>query len=414
MPTGASATTAGLRLEDIRTFLAIYENAKNLPPENRKTFQAIFEVRGRKQHTTTVGRLSRIIEFFFDQARAYPGPGFDPFLFYRREKGEPYEPTEAADELYKRFSMIARLCDEGREVVREISRRSHRLPVVRIGTTRTFGLLLLPFAFSNWGDRFNKRIDLRVEIANSNDLMPRLAGGLLDFVLAYGPENDHYQQRDPSIQFHSVGYKSRMILLCPVKGKAYRKRDGKNINENYDFEKLRRNWGAVKTKVAGGKPKKSAKSFYDDLRAVDLHELDPGRTTLIVTPSWYKPHALNEAIDLWRARGTVRDTASLDESLALVRAGLGIAHATEIFVWRQHVHIFKLVPEPDYAWRIGIYRSNSPLRQEAQCIASFIEDYFRRFEEQIRLGMPPAYDARGYVELCCKLETALDVGEYVL
>src|SRR5436309_1863604 len=99
-PNNADALSQ-LRLDDILTFLEVYQKSREAAPADRRTFQNLFL--GLGPHTTTFSRLARVTSFVFGKSPHLPhgkGPGFE-LLFRSRAKGDPLEPTAAADELYK-------------------------------------------------------------------------------------------------------------------------------------------------------------------------------------------------------------------------------------------------------------------------------------------------------------------------
>src|SRR5262249_37277929 len=90
-----------------------------------------------------------------------------------------------------------------------------------------------------------------------------------------------------------------------------------------------------------------------------------------------------------------------DEALALVRMGIGVAPAPEVFARRRLVTAFRIEPKEKYTRWIGIYHSaRAEPRPEVKRLMAFVRGYFRNFEEELRLSKPVGLGHPGYTRLC--------------
>lgn len=374
---------AELRPDDVSKFLEVFRHAESCPPQRRRSYRELLEVPF-KPLNTTLGQLARVAAYFLGPVGRGMGSGVDR-LFRVSEADEGVVPTDEARSLERILRVYKSFSDNLRCQFQEQFRPStSTVTIVRLGCPETIGLRLLASILSDWQNVF-PGVDIQITIDNSRLLIPRLHAGLLDLVVAYGPDNDVIPETIYDITFASIGYASRSCLLCHPADPLWTK-DGKNLNAGY--------WRKCYTADDQFSRRTRRETLgFSKLRVTRLDELDFRRTTLITVPTWRLSRQLEEYVhELRELRIPFRQANSYDEALALVRMRLGVTIAPEVFSRRDHVTAFRIQPELSHTRWIGVYYNNVRGISNTACqVAEFVRDYCRVFETQMRGGETPSY-----------------------
>jgi DNA-binding transcriptional LysR family regulator len=382
--------SSGLRSEDVTKFLEVFSHAENCPAQRRQSLRKLLEKKF-DPLTTTLGQLQRVAEYFFGPTEQ-GGSGIERLFAYDKQYAG-IGPTHSARVLERLLRIYDSFSSRLREQFREqIQQTPAARAVVRLGCPHTIGERLLASVLGNWNSAL-PNVDLHVTIENSRLLIPRLHAGLLDLVASYGPDDGIVPDTTFDVTFASLGYPSRMCLLCHPAGELWSRKTGKNLNAGY--------WN--KSYSAESRPQrraKRAKLDFSNLRSIGLDEIDFEKTNLIFVPSWRQPRLVEECVSrLQYSDRKIRTAESYDEALSLVRMKIGIAIATEVFSKRDHVTAFRLLPESSHTRWIGVYYNNrNGLSDQACQLAEFLREYRMKFEGEMRQGETPSFGDAEFAE----------------
>src|SRR5262249_41577208 len=151
------------------------------------------------------------------------------------------------------------------------------------GSGPNFFYHVCPYVFSCWKDQevFGNLIRLSWTTGNTTDLLRQLDAGVLDFVVGYGDKKEFGVKQDRlKVSFTSLGYDSKLVLGVHPAEPLWQKVGNRNLNKDYDLEKLRRSH--VYDKFSG----ECMPRYEEDLREVELSAVDFGKSNLIIARSW--------------------------------------------------------------------------------------------------------------------------------
>jgi len=393
MPKSDSQLDDTFRFDDASKFLQVYLKTQDVPAEKRENFKDLFQ--GLGAHSTTLGQLTRLLEFLFPPGKpGVPAPGETSMaLLFRVQADGGLGPTKLSQLLYQRLQILGTFCSDIRGEATDLLGGDRYRRVVRVGAPQTIAIRLLAFAFSD-PDVIGSDIRLDVEIGNSHDdLIPRLRLGQIDFAIAYGhPERDR-PDRDPRIQFADLGYRLRMVMIAHPKAKIQLRDSGRDANQGY-WEKAY----AMKSTKAKGRPNQR-EVLYKDMRQIAPADVDFSATTLIAVPSWNQPAAIQDVVDRARRHNNVTEVKWYDEALALCRMGVGIAVVPEVLAARRLVTTFRLENPEAYARPIAVYYdARRGLSADACRVVEFLRSYLQHFSTEVSSKYPPALGDDGYPE----------------
>ena len=391
VPEGAES----VRLEDVLTFLDVYEKATTAKLEDRANFSKLLSHGEEKKGLTTrIGQLRRVVDFLYGKGKEDEGPRLH--LLFEEDNLGGLVPSADAHRLRKNFVALRDAYWRIKEEI-YIDRFMDSPPVLRLGASQTIGMRLLSSLFSDLQRVFPDGIDLKIEIANSHDLIRRLKLRLLDVVISYGHSEAKSETFDPetNLTFRSLGYPSRMVLLCHPTANLWvrTEKDDKPVDANRGYwdDKF---WNRSRKEIPA----------YHRLKPINLENVEFKNLPLIVVPSWHQPKAL---ADLARRLPSVRvlRVPWYDEALALVRMGMGMAVTSEVFSKRARVTAFRLEPKEEFERWIGAYfhPPEDRLPPHVQHLLRVIEAYLSFCRVEIRDGDPPAFGNQKYIEFCNSL-----------
>jgi DNA-binding transcriptional LysR family regulator len=388
MPEGAEA----VRLADVTTFLEVYYKADTASVEKRVNFSALLsDDAAKKGLTTRISQLSRIVDFLYGDNES-KRTGLHK-LFQKDALGG-LVPSADARNLHKYFLSLR---DVYRTIKEQIDndRRADPWLILRVGTPQTIGMRLLSSVFSDRERVLPARTRLHVEIANSHALIRRLKSRLLDVVIAYGPEGEPVDP-DTGLMFRSLGYSSRMVLLCHPSVQL-RTWGHETVGRRYTNNK--KYWEKFfQDKTRHERPD------YKDLWPIELKWLDFQDMPLIVVNSWKQPQMLHDFV-LTLPVDRLLQVPSYEEALALVRMGVGVAPAPEVFSRRALVTAYKLRPENEFERWIGAYfhPPEKLLPNHVRGLIDSVQDYLTFCGDDIRKGDSPAFQDPKYEEFCQRI-----------
>ena len=283
LPEGAESS---VRLEDVMTYLKIYEKAERPEVEGRANISTLLtDDPDKKGLTTRISQMERIVKFLFGEQK-FKEEGLRT-LFEKDHIGG-LVPTADARELHKYFEVL-------RDVYRKINKlmkKKHESspPVLRCGASQTIGIRLLASILSHRQRLFPDGARLEVEFGDSHDLISRLNAHLLDVVIAYGSSNERKRTGESGTTpaFRSLGYDSRMVLLCSPNDPLWIRgpRRSPLIDANKEYWQTEYH----------GKDRRHLLP-YEKLREIELPSIDFARTRLILVDSWQQPEGLNKFLE---------------------------------------------------------------------------------------------------------------------
>ena len=385
-----------LRIEDVRKFLCVFERATI---ENKTTLKDLFESNSRwvlGHYSTTVSQLKRILKYLHHKVKQQNLRKMDLEQFFQLGPDGWLRPTSLAAEFATQFRLLDEMHKKIEVTASDLLVKKADLPLVQIGAPQSVGWWLISAIFSRWKYIFGHKFRLSVDIANSQKLITQLKEGMLDFVFAYAQTPTPNLPEELNLSFKPLLYRTkenetsnyfaRMVLFCHPEQELWIRERGilKNANEDYWTKSYKE-----------GRLRKSL--VYENLREIDLENVDFQNTTILDIPSWQNPPMIQNLVDRMRAQGCVQEVNGYEEALYLVRMKLGISFITEAFIKRKRVTAFRLIPEDRNKRWIGLYHNNKkPEKSEANLLAEFISAYFKRFGLNILQGSPPAIDNEEY------------------
>ncbi len=382
--TRESLESPHLRLQDVRTFVAVYDCAKDTLPDQRRSTHELLEMVGNPK--TIQSRLKRVADFFLPTQ-----PGIDLERLYQDDENGVLQIKEDTEKIAKLLMIYKSFADGLLDQFRGEIRPLKVPPLVRLGCPEIIGYRLLAPALGDWTMALGG-VDLHLTIDNSKRLIPRLHAGHLDMVISYGDVDQLQFDKHYQVSFASLGYQSQMCLYCHP-GESLSVLGGTNINAGY--------WEQLSNEEGMGPAGANLNAMpFDKLKPVNLNDINFRNTPLIVVDSWHRPKRIDDFISQWRDKGAkIRIAESYDEAMALVKMRLGVAVATEMFPRREHVTVFRIVPEESYQRWIGVYYQNRFGVSNAACqVAEFLRRYREKFFHQLYFGKTPGYGDQEYKE----------------
>ena len=420
-----------LRVADMDTLVKLCDKAKKIRVQS---FNKLFGSLTPLPTTTVISRLKRIAEVLFAGRADLRAPGFDEL--FERDGRKGLQPTDATKELCSRFEEIKSIYDKARTAFQDRVAAKRKRTVVHLAAPQTIAYRLLACVYSHFQRTFaketwkqkaetGKRLELRLEVDTSEELVRRLeSGAMIDTVIAYGPAAPVTKrpsrgkanpsraqcQTDSKVRFASMGFNFAMTLLSsPEQELCLKASPGQPmVNPRAYYDELSSQRDACNREFkkkrldAGSNPDAEIISLYSRLKTINPAAIDFTDIPLIVVPSHAQPEALKSIIEEARKVTDVRETQSYDEALALVRAGQGVAFASQVFCARRYVNAFSLEPEDAYQRSVGAYwNSENEMREETFLLLRFVCAYLHAFKEQLHAtGESPAFGDEEF-ELFC-------------
>ena len=399
---GQNTGKGDLRLVDIWTFLSMYDLVKDREKtgELYATYQELsqdLKTGDRELNlVTALQRLARVASAFCGEP--LPPKKAAQKLFTRSKKAHQVQATPLADELQRWLRTITDVYERAAESARTMIRGQTGPPEVRIGSVQSLGLSALPFLLSRWQECFGGRVKLRpVEIANSGELVQRLAVGALDCVFAFGTPDAVTSSEDErlSLSFEPLGLMVSTVLLAHPEGNVWAT-TGEDLNKGY-WDQLQRS------------RRRKRRLVLTDYKEIQLEDVAFERTNLIAVSSWRLPSRLFDNIKESRKFTGAFQVDTFEEAIAHVQMNQGVAPVIQVFARRRDVTVFRLNPNEAYMRSASVFYRSSPdgVPPAVRILIDFLKAYFQNERIQGKIWdneEAPGFDDQDYRKLCDEFE----------